>query len=155
MMADGAARLVAGVQAFGARWVENAVRRIVDAYGRLDSAARAETLDAAAIAGEQAAARVAGELRSLFALAPADQHATPLEIMRSLRQEATEVLAAAGIPPVARDEFEDRSFPDDVYGIVLRSPTELGDDELGGALLAWGLGKAQILRDRRDGDGSS
>jgi len=151
-MADGAARLLAGVETLGARWVEGAVRRLVDAYGRLDPAVRSETLSAATIAGDQAAARVAGELRGLFALDPAEQRATPLEIIRSLRREATAVLEAAGIPPVERDEFEERSFPDDVYGIVPRWPSELGDDELGGALLAWGLGKAQVLQGRHGVD---
>ena len=50
------------------------------------------------------------------------------------------------MPEVVRDPFESRAFPDDVYGIVLKTPAELGDDELGGALLAWGLGKAKVLR---------
>ena len=45
-----------------------------------------------------------------------------------------------------------RAFPDDPYGIVLKNPTELGDDQLGGALLAWGLGKAKVLRARAGGD---
>ena len=54
------------------------------------------------------------------------------------------MLRAAGVPEVVRDPFETRAFPDDVYGIVLKTPAELGDDELGGALLAWGLGKAKV-----------
>ena len=58
------------------------------------------------------------------------------------------MLRAAGVPEVVRDPFETRAFPDDVYGIVLKTPAELGDDELGGALLAWGLGKAKVLRAR-------
>jgi hypothetical protein len=58
------------------------------------------------------------------------------------------VLQAAGVPEVVRDQYESRAFPDDVYGIVLHTPAELGDDDLGGALLAWGLGKAKVLRAR-------
>ena len=58
------------------------------------------------------------------------------------------MLHAAGIPEVVRDPFEIRAFPDDEYGIVLKTPAELGDDELGGALLAWGMGKAKVLRSR-------
>ena len=84
----------------------------------------------------------------MFALDPAAQRVTPLEIIRSLRREAAAVLREAGVPEVVRDPFETRAFPDDVYGIVLKSPTELGEDELGGALLAWGLGKAKVLRAR-------
>lgn len=147
-MADGAQRLVVGVREGGARWVEAAVARIVDAWGVLDEAARAETAAAAAGAGGRAVARVEAELRALFALEPAAQRATPLEVIRSLRREATDVLRAAGVPEVERDPYEARAFPDDVYGIVLHSPAELGDEDLGGALLAWGLGKAKVLRVR-------
>jgi hypothetical protein len=155
LMADGAQRLVAGVEAGGGKWVEAAVARIVDAWGALDDAARTDVSAAAAAAGERSATRVARELRALFALDPAAQRATPLEVIRSLRREATDVLRGAGIPEVERDRYESRSFPDDVYGIVLHSPAELGDDDLGGALLAWGLGKAKILRARaaREGPG--
>ena len=60
------------------------------------------------------------------------------------------MLRAAGVPEVVRDPFESRAFPDDVYGIVLKTPAELGDDELGGALLAWGMGKAKVLRSRSE-----
>jgi hypothetical protein len=105
-------------------------------------------LAAADAAGERAAARVVTGLGTLFELDPAAQRVTPLEVIRTLRREANEVLRAAGVPEVVRDPYETRAFPDDVYGIVPRTPAELGDDELGGALLAWGLGKAKVLRAR-------
>jgi hypothetical protein len=148
LMVEGSTRLLDGVRRLAAAWVVHAVADVVDAWGRLDAPARAQAVEAAAAAGALAAARVDDELRTLFALDPAVQRATPLEIIRSLRREATDVLAAAGVPEVVRDQFETRAFPDDVYGIVLKSPAELGDDELGGALLAWGMGKAKLLRAR-------
>ncbi len=148
LMAEGAERLVEGVARLGAVWVVRVVTGLVDAWDRLDAVARGAAIAAAAEAGAAGAARVEGELRALFALDPAAQRATPLEIIRSLRREAGEVLRAAGVPEVVRDPFETRAFPDDVYGIVLKTPAELGDDELGGALLAWGLGKAKVLRAR-------
>jgi hypothetical protein len=148
LMSEGAARLIEGVARLGPGWVVREVTRLLDAWGRLDAAARTTAVTAATEGGAQAAARVVGELRRLFELDPAAQRATPLEIIRSLRREATEVLKAAGVPEVVRDPFETRAFPDDVYGIVLKSPAELGDDELGGALLAWGLGKTKVLRAR-------
>jgi hypothetical protein len=151
LMAQGAQRLVDGVARLGAGWVVRAVTGLLDAWGRLEGPARAEALTAAEAAGAGAAARVGEELRALFASDVAAQRATPLEIIRSLRREATDVLRAAGVPEVVRDPFEVRAFPDDVYGIVLRSPAELGDDELGGALLAWGLGKSKVLRARGAG----
>jgi hypothetical protein len=148
LMAEGAQRLIDGVTRLGARWVVRAVTGLLDAWGALDAAARASAIAAAGVAGGQAATRVEGELRTLFDLDPAAQRATPLEIIRTLRREAGEVLRAAGVPEVVRDEFETRAFPDDVYGIVLKTPAELGDEDLGGALLAWGLGKAKVLRAR-------
>jgi len=153
LMADGAQRLVAGVHEGGRKWVEAVVVRVVDAWGALEEDARAAALGAAATAGARAADRVEAELQVLFELDPAQQRATPLELIRSLRIEATEVLRSAGVPEVVRDEYETRAFPDDVYGIVLHTPAELGDEDLGGALLAWGLGKAKVLRARGGGAG--
>jgi len=148
LMAEGSARLIAGVEQLGAAWVVRVVTGLLDAWGQLDPAARADAIAAAAAAGARGAARVASELRDLFELDPAAQRATPLEIIRSLWREASDVLRAAGVPEVVRDPFETRAFPEDVYGIVLKTPAELGDDELGGALLAWGMGKAKVLRSR-------
>jgi hypothetical protein len=148
LMAEGADKLVDGIERLGAAWVVRAVTEIVDAWGRLDAGARAATIDAALPAGTRATARVARAMRALFALDPEAQRATPLELVRSLRREATEVLAAAGIPEVERDRYDVRSFPDDVYGIVPKAITDLGDEDLGGALLAWGIGKARVIRER-------
>jgi hypothetical protein len=149
LMAEGAALLIGGVARLGGRWVVRAVTGILDAWGQLDAPTRSAAIAAATVAGEDGARRVEAELRALFELDPSAQRATPLEIIRSLRREAGEVLAGVGVPEVVRDPFETRAFPDDVYGIVLKSPIELGDDELGGALLAWGMGKAKVLRARR------
>ena len=148
-MAEGRRASIDGVARLGAAWVVRAVTGLVDAWGRLDApAARPRRSRPPPRPAPRRAARVETELRALFALDPAAQRATPLEIIRSLRREASEVLRAAGVPEVVRDPFETRAFPDDVYGIVIKTPAELGDDELGGALLAWGLGKAKVLRAR-------
>src|ERR1700741_3289312 len=106
-----AAALTEGVQRLGAAWVVRAVTRIVDAWGRLDADARRAALADAERAGEEGATRVAGDLRMLFATDPGAQRATPLEVVRSLRREATAVLAAAGVPEVERDAHAARIFP--------------------------------------------
>ena len=151
LMVQGQGLLIDGVARLGPAWVVAAVTRLADAWGKLDPAGRAAAIAAANVAGARAATRVEAELRALFDLDPAAQRATPLEIIRSLRREATDVLRTAGVPEVVRDPFETRAFPDDAYGIVIKTPVELGDDELGGALLAWGLGKAKVLRSRAAG----
>jgi hypothetical protein len=151
-MDEAGARIVAGVEQLAGPWVERAVVTILDAWGRLDEDAYAAAVTAAHEAGGQASERVAAELRRFFAQDAAEQRTTPLVIVRSLRHEATTVLQTAGVPEVARDPYEERAFPDDLYGIVPRDVAALGDDELGIALLAWGMGKAAVLgaRSQRD-----
>ena len=126
-------------------WVDGQVRRIVDAWGRLAPDVAAQTAAAAAGAGDEAAARIGAALRAVMALDAADQRATPLQIVRDAYREPTAVLAAAGIPPVERDAFHEERWPDDAYGLVPEHLADLGDDDLGPLLLAWGLAKARRL----------
>ena len=119
---------------------------IADAWGRLDTDSRAR-LDAAAIAaGDAATARVVAALRDFFATPPTEQRTTPLELVRTATHDVTGVLAAAGIPPVERDAFAERAFPDDLYDVIPATLADLGDDELGPLQLVWGLAKAKVLR---------
>jgi hypothetical protein len=143
-MQEAEAVIMRGVAQGAAPWVERTVARF-----------QPDLRDAARAAGERGAARLTSELDALFAVDAAAQRSTPLEIVRSLRIEATVVLHDAGVPPVARDPFEVRAFPDDVYGIVPRDLGEFGDEELRIALLAWGMAKAHILRARSRGDEAS
>jgi hypothetical protein len=126
------------------------IDRIVDAWGRLDEARSATTRGAAGPAGQAAAERVGGELRAMFERDPAEQTSTPLQIVRSAYREPTAVLAGAGIPPVERDAFHERAWPDDDYGLVPEHLADLGDEDLGPLLLAWGLAKAAVLRARAE-----
>ena len=123
---------------------------ILDAWDRLDAATREQAdqdaLAVAAIAG----ARVVTELRALFATDPVEQRSTPLEVVRRAVREPTVLLAGLGVPPVARDEFEERSWPDDVYGLTPHTLGDLGDPDLAPLHLAWGMAKARVLRRSRD-----
>jgi hypothetical protein len=85
----------------------------------------------------------------LFALDAAQQRTTPLQIVRGLVAAPTSVLRTAGVPGVERDAFDERAFPDDDYDLAPRTLGDLGDPDLGPLLLAWGLAKAAVLRDRR------
>jgi hypothetical protein len=144
-----AAAVVAGVEEWVPRWVATQVTRLLDAWGRAGPDTRVEAEARATEAGETAARRITSALRELFATAPERQRATPLEIVRSAYREPTEVLATAGVPPVARDEFDERSWPDDVYGLVPRTLGDLGDPDLAPLQLAWGIAKATVIRARR------
>jgi hypothetical protein len=141
--------IVTGVERELPGWVRRQVTRILDAWGRTQPDVRARAEQAAIDAGDVATARVVGELRSLLATDPSAQTATPLEIVRSAYREPTAVLAAAGIPPVERDGFEARAWPDDRYGLVIATLGDLGDDDLAPLHFAWGMAKPAVLRARR------
>lgn len=143
------AAIVDGVQRVLPGWVAGRVTVIADAWGRLDPAARAALGTRTHAEATAATARVVGELRTLFATDATAQRTTPLEIVRSATREVTAVLEAAGVPPVERDAFDERAFPDDVYGVTPGSLADLGDDDLGPLQLAWGLAKARVLRSDR------
>jgi hypothetical protein len=131
-------------------WVERSVMRILDAWGQTSAGERARIQRAATEAGRTATARVVLQLRELFALDPEDQRATPLEIVRGAYREPTGVLAAVGVPGIVRGEFDERTWPDDEYGLVIHGLGDLGGDQLAPLQMAWGLAKAKVIRARRD-----
>lgn len=88
-------------------------------------------------------------LTALFALDVEEQRATPLEVVRTAYREPTALLHEAGVPPVVRDAFDERAWPDDDYGLVPRTLGDLGDERLAPLHLAWGLAKAAVVRERR------
>ena len=143
------AAIVAGVDRQVPGWARAQVERLLDAWGHAATDARVRAEAQSAEAGAAAARRIVAELRALFAVDPAQQQATPLEVVRTAYREPTEVLAAAGVPPIVRDEFDERAWPDDVYGLVPRTLGDLGDPELAPLHLAWGMAKATVLRARR------
>ena len=144
--------IVVGVASELPGWVERSVTRILDAWGRTPPDARDQAERDAVTAGRAASARVTAELQTLFALDPEHQRATPLELVRGAYREPTAVLAAAGVPPVERDDFAERAWPDDTYGLAIHGLGDLGDVELAPYQLAWGLAKAKVLRARRAPD---
>jgi hypothetical protein len=151
MLAETGAAIVAGVARGVPGWVVASVTRLLDAWGRADPATRVAALDAAPEAGRQAARRVGAALEALLAIDPGQQRLTPLEIVRTVYREPTELLVAAGVPPVVRDAFDERAWPEDQYDLVPRSLGDLGDPDLGPLQLAWGIAKATVLRARVDG----
>ena len=142
--------IVEGVERCVPGWAVGGVERVLAAWGQLDAAAHATAVDEARAAGRAAAQRVSDELRTLLARDPAEQAATPLEIVRGAVREPTEVLARAGVPPVVRDEFEERALPEDLYGLAPRTLGDLGDESLAPLHLAWGMAKVAVLRARAD-----
>lgn len=106
----------------------------------------------AAEAGRRAAAEVGAEVRALLATDVDEQRANPLALLRAAVRYPTAVLAAAGVAPVARSEFDERAFPDDVYGLAPATWADI-DPELQERGLVWGAAKAHVVLTRRKAEG--
>lgn len=136
--------IVRGVTAHLPSYLLGRSARILDAWGRVDTGARPEVEERLRHAVDAATQRVTAELEDLVGEDPLGQRATPLEVVRGAVREPSRVLADAGVPPVVRDEFEERSFPDDRYGLAPHTFADL-DDDLGPLQLVWGLAKATVV----------
>jgi hypothetical protein len=154
LMATSGEAILDGVEMQGANYATRRATDVLDAWGRVPVPEREGAIARLRDAGAAASRRVLGELRELLALDPSQQRRTPLEIVRTLGREPSEVLVALGVPAIVRDVFEERALPDDLYGLAPRTLSDLGDPEVGAMQLVWGVGKATVLRARAAGKGS-
>jgi hypothetical protein len=132
-------------------WVERSVAAVLVGAGL---PVGDEVRDEARSAGRRAAEEVGAEVRALLAVDVDVQRSTPLSVLREAVRYPTEVLRAAGVPPVAeRDDVRARLFPDDDYDL---SPATFADVDprLAEPGLAWGAAKAfvHLQRHRPAGD---
>ena len=133
-----AAALADAIEAALPAWVERSVARVMTAWkGGVDDDVRT----AAAAAGQEAVAQVGPRLRALLDTDVDDQRTTPLSLVRGAVRYPTAVLQAAGVPPVRRDEQQERLFPDDVYDLAPATFADV-DPALAEVGLAWGAAKA-------------
>ena len=142
-MKEHATALADAIEAALPGWVERAVARRMAEAGRSEPAVAA----AAAAAGAQARREVAPRVRALLDADIDEQRTTPLSLLREAVRYPTEVLRAAGVEPVERDEMQERLFPYDVYDL---SPATFADvhPDLAEPGLAWGAAKAWTHRRR-------
>jgi hypothetical protein len=91
-------------------------------------------------------------VRALLASDIDDQRTGPLAVVRGAVRFPTAVLEQAGVPPVERDPFAVRQFPEDLYDLA---PATFGDLDptLHEPGLTWGAAKAHVhlARRRREG----
>ena len=146
---DHATALADGIEAAIPAWVERSTRRVLGDQGIPVDAALADDIAGAA---EAARADGAPRVRALLLSDVDDQAGNPLAIVRSLVRHPTVVLRRAGARPVVRVEFDERSFPDDVYGLTPASFADL-DPSLHDPGMTWGAAKAYVhlARRRREG----
>jgi len=130
--------LADAVEAALPSWVERSVGRLAEAcFGHLD----AGVAEPARRAGEAATVDVMARLRALLAEDVDAQRANPLSVVRSAVRYPTEVLQAAGVPPVERDAYAVAQFPDDIYDLTPATFAEL-DASVAAPGLEWGAAKA-------------
>jgi hypothetical protein len=144
-----AAALADGIESAIPGWVERSVRSVLADQAIAVDAALAARIDDA---GRAAQAEGAARARQLLGTDIDAQAGNPLSVLRGLVGHATAVLAAAGAHPVARDEFSEHNFPDDVYDLTPASFAEI-DPSLHEPGLVWGAAKAHVhlARRRREG----
>jgi hypothetical protein len=144
-----AGALADAVEAALPGWVERSVTRLVEAHlGVVDG----DTRSAARSAGARAADEVGADVRELLASDVDEQRANPLALLRGAVRYPAEVLAAAGVPPVVRTEFDERAFPDDIYGLTPATWSDV-DPALHERGLVWGAAKAHVVLRRRRAEG--
>lgn len=139
--------LAAAVTAALPVWVERCVaQRCSDAGVPVDDT----VADEARRTGAACADEVGRAVTELLTSDPDDQTTTPLALLRAAVRFPTGVLAAAGVPPVERDDFSRRSFPDDLYDL---SPATVADVDpaLHELAITWGAARAWVHRRRHGG----
>jgi hypothetical protein len=122
-------------------WVERSVARVVRAW--TGASPDPGLIQAAREAGVRARADVGAEVRALVGTDVDAQRTTPLALLRAAVRYPTSVLRAAGVPPVERDEFQARAFPDDPYDLTPAAFADV-DPRLAEPGMAWGAAKAFV-----------
>lgn len=143
-LAHWAAVLADGVEAAVGPWVMGSIARVADGF---QPGLARELSEPARAAAAAAAAEVGPRVRTLLEEDVEQQRTNPLAVVREAVRFPTEVLVAAGVPAVTRDQFAEEHFPDDRYDLVPGSFTDL-DPELGQAGIAWGAAKAFVIKAR-------
>ena len=136
--ADHAQALRAAVQAAAPQWLDRVLEPLVGAEnseGR--SRAVADTL-----------AAIDRQLEALAAADPDVPMSGPLELIRQSTEPVQNWLAGQGVVAPARDPWDVRSSPGDVYALGPMTFSDLSD-EVHVAGITWGAAKAHIHLQRR------
>ncbi|MGK2930209.1 MAG: hypothetical protein ACSLFO_11600 [Acidimicrobiales bacterium] len=127
-------------------WIERLVLERVAQWR--DGSVPATVRDRASTAGRAAVDDVMPQLRGLLETDIDAQRTNPLAILRAATRHAHRVLVDLGMPPVTRDDFAERSFPDDDYDLVPATWSDV-DPSLHEVGIMWGAAKAYVYKARR------
>ncbi len=127
-----------------AKWVERLIRQHCDEKKISDP--RVGDLCISVIA--QVSTEVHDNLVELLSRDVFEQRTNPLAIFRQATRPITELLKNLGSPSVTRDEFDERSFPDDVYGLSPATWVDI-DEAMVEPGIEWGAWKAATVMMRK------
>jgi hypothetical protein len=150
-LASYARELADAIEAALPAWVERSVARFVPLDATTPGADPSLAGTVASL-GARVRAETGGRVRSLLETDIDEQTASPLSLLRAAVQLPTELLRSLGVRPVQRDEFDERNFPEDIYGLVPTSFAEV-DPALREPGLRWGAAKAHVFKQRRRSEG--
>lgn len=142
-------QLVTAVDRVIGPWVERCVVSIARTQGL---ELRADDRERVTRAVDAARRDVHERLIALLDLDVDAQRGNPLDVLRGAVVHPTAVLRELGAQPIRRDEFAERLFPDDVYGL---SPAAFADvdESLVEPGIIWGAWKAKTVLERRRSEG--
>lgn len=137
-------RLLQTIDSMAEAWLSRLVDRVVVSQGLGEAIDRAG-LDRLVADTHR---NLVHDLRSILELEAWEQRRNPLELVRSATAPITARLVEAGARPVPRDEFKERSFPDDVLDLSPATWSDVHADlhEVG---LEWGAWKAAAIISHR------
>ena len=137
-------RLLETMQDVTEPWLRGLVERVVSSQG-LAASVDVERLERVI---SSARSDLIAALSRLLEQEAWEQRRNPLEVVRGVTTGLTAELAALGARPVPRDEFKERSFPDDVFDLAPATWSDVHPDlhEVG---LEWGAWKAAAIISHR------
>jgi hypothetical protein len=128
------------------------IRVAVDAYTSHHGSTSSELRAAVENAAREGSEWVVARLRQTLGIDVDAQRVNPLQTLREAVRFPTAVLRAAGVPVKARDEYDEKINPDDVYGIGPAHWNDI-DESLLEPGIVWGAAKASTVLQRRRAEG--
>lgn len=122
------------------KWVERLIRRHCDEQ-KFSDLQTGQLLPSVVL---QVSGEVHSRLEDLLSRDVLEQRTNPLAVFRQATRPVTELLKNLGCPPVTRDEFDERSFPDDVYGLSPATWADI-DEAMVEPGIEWGAWKAATI----------
>jgi len=132
-------------------WLRDLFARVLSGQGIVVSAEK-DRIDHVV---SETARRLLADVDELLSHEAWEQRRNPLDLARSATENVTTELKRLGATPVSRDEFKERSFPDDVFDLAPATWSDLHPN-LHEPGLEWGAWKAAaIMSHRRSIEGRS